>query len=152
MEFDVNHWRTAPASRWLVKLADDHVHAGVITLFTDTTVEVDSVDGIVRLDALQVEWIRPLIVIGADGWTVMIGFQADDRTFDTWWKQGEVLLSINFSAPSGFSNLLHPITPNGNLDAARTPSLGTLALVHAQVSHALIERQHQAVPPVAHLQ
>lgn len=151
MEFDLATWHRQPATRWLVKLVDDHVHIGTIHAFNDAGVVVYSASGTLHLEPREVDWIRPLIEVCADGWTVVAGFQAEDTTFDTWWIQDDVLVRINYSAPTGFSDLLHVISPH-DLTKIRAPSPAALAQVRVQIHQMLIERQHQSVPSIAHLQ
>lgn len=151
MEFDLDTWHREPAARWLVKRADEQVHAGTILAFNDAGVVVHSANGAIRLELREVDWIRPLIEVVADGWTVMAGFQAEDTTFDTWWMDGEVLVRINYSAPTGFSDLLHVISPH-DLSQIRAPSAAALAQVRPQIHRILIERRGQSVPSIAHLQ
>ena len=88
MEFDLDTWHREPASRWLVKRADEQVHVGIIHTFDGAGVVINSAKGIIRLEPREVDWIRPLIEVEADGWTVVAGFQAEDYTFDTWWING----------------------------------------------------------------
>jgi len=151
MEFDLDTWHHEPASRWLVKRADEQVHAGTIQAFTDAEVVVHSPSGTIRLDPREVDWIRPLIEVDADGWTMMAGFQAEDTTFDTWWRSGEVLVRINYSAPTGFSDLLQVISPH-DLSQIHAPSSAILAQVRPQLHRILTERRGQSVPSIAHLQ
>lgn len=151
MEFDLDTWHREPASQWLVKLVDEHVHAGTIHAFNDAGVVVHSATGNIHLEPSAVDWIRPLITAGADGWEVVAGFQAEDTTFDTWWRSGSVLVRINYSAPTGFSDLMHVISPH-HLSEVRAPSVAALAQVRSQIHRLLIERRGQAVPPIAHLQ
>ena len=151
MEFDLDTWHREPASRWLVKRANEQVYAGAILAFNEAGVVVNFPNGAIRLEPCEVDWIRPLIEVVADGWTVMAGFQAEDTTFDTWWMDGEVLVRINYSAPTGFSDLLHVISPH-DLSQIRAPSAAALAQVRPQIHRILIERRGQSVPSIAHLQ
>lgn len=155
MEFDLATWHRQPASRWLVKLVDDHVHAGTIHACNDAGVVVHAGIGNRLFTSHEIDWIRPLIEVSADGWTVVTGFQAEDSTFDTWWIHDDVLLRINFSAPSGFSDLVHVIAPHdlSTIPApSLTPSLAVRSQVQAQIHRILIDRKTQGVPPLAHLQ
>jgi hypothetical protein len=151
MEFDLDTWHREPASRWLVKRADEQVHAGTIHAFNDVGVVVHAASGTISLEPRDVDWIRPLIEVVADDWTVLAGFQAEDTTFDTWWRNGEVLVRINYSAPTGFSDLLQVVSPH-DLAAIRAPSSAALAQVRSQLHRLLIERRCQSVPSIAHLQ
>jgi hypothetical protein len=151
MEFDLDFWHREPASRWLVKRADEQVHAGTILAFNDAGVVIRTDAGAIRLQPREVDWIRPLIEVEVDGWTVMAGFQAEDTTFDTWWRSSEFLVRINYSAPSGFSDLLHVVSQH-DLSTIRAPSSAALARVRSQIHRILIERRGQSVPSIAHLQ
>lgn len=151
MEFALERWRREPASRWLVKRSDDQVHAGTIHAFNDAGVVVSSPGGTIHLEPHEVDWIRPLIDIEVEDWTVMAGFQPEDTTFDTWWRSGEVLVCINYSAPTGFSDLLQVVSPHAPA-AIRAPSPSALAQGRARMHQILIERNGQSVPPIAHLQ
>lgn len=152
MEFDATTWRSDPASRWLVKTGDERVHAGTIRHYDDDLIELDCADRTVHLAADQVEWIRPLIELATNGWTMVAGFQAEDTTFDTWWSDGEVLLRINYSDPIGFSDLIHVIDQAPGAEAVVGPSLEAQARLRAQLKAVLDQRRHLAVPPLAHLQ
>lgn len=151
MEFDLDTWRHEPASRWLVKLADEQVHVGTIHACNDAGVVIHSTSGTTRLEPRQVDWIRPLIEVDADGWSVVAGFQPEDTTFDTWWRSGEVLVRINYSAPTGFSDLQQVVSPH-DLSVIRSPSSAALAQARSQIHRILIERRGQGVPSIAHLQ
>ncbi len=151
MEFALDTWHREPASRWLVKCADEQVHAGTILAFNDAGVVVHSANGAILLGPREVDWIRPLIEIDADGWTVMAGFQAEDTTFDTWWRSDDVLVRINYSAPTGFSDLLQAVSPH-DLPTIRAPSSAVLAQVRSQLHRILIEQRGLSVPSIAHLQ
>ena len=151
MEFDLERWRREPASRWLVKRSDGHVHAGTIHAFNDAGIVVASPTGTIRLEPHAVDWIRPLIDLEVDGWTVMAGFQPEDTTFDTWWRSGEVLVCINYSAPTGFSDLLQVVSA-ADPAAIQAPSPAALAQARPRIHRVLIERNDQGVPPIAHLQ
>ena len=152
MEFDLDVWQREPASPWLVKCADEHVHAGTIQSFSDAEVVMNTTNGTIHFQPREVDWIRPLIEVGADHWRVMAGFQAEDTTFDTWWMNGDILVRINYSAPTGFSDLLHFISPRKPLTCAIVPSQALRAQVRPQISRILAERRGQRVPPIAHLQ
>lgn len=152
MEFAADLWRREPASRWLVKLVDERVHAGTIHACNEAGVVVHTTAGTLRFEPHQVEWIRPLIELVIDDWTMVAGFQAEDTTFDTWWMNGAVELCINYSAPSGFSDLVRPLTPNHKVDDGSRPSPAILAQARAQLWRLLRERSGQGVPPIAHLQ
>jgi hypothetical protein len=151
MEFDLARWRRQPTSRWLVKLVDDHVYAGTIHAFNDAGVVVHAASGSRHVELRDVDWIRPLIEICVEGWSVLAGFQAEDTTFDTWWIHDEILVCINYSAPTGFSDLLQVISPH-EITQIRAPSPAALAQARVQIHRLLIESQHQSVPPIAHLQ
>ena len=151
MEFDLDTWHREPASHWLVKRADEHVHAGIIHTFDDAGVVIHCASGIIRLEPREVDWIRPLIAVEADGWTVVAGFQAEDHTFDTWWINGAVLLRINYSDHLGFAELLHVISPH-DLSAVHAPTSAALTQVRPQIHRILTERRGQHVPAIAHLQ
>ena len=152
MEFDLDTWHREPASQWLVKRADEYVHAGTIQSFSDAEVVMNSTNGTIHLQPRAVDWIRPLIEAGADHWRVMAGFQAEDTTFDTWWMNGDILVRINYSGPTGFSDLLHFISPREPLACAIVPSQALRAQVRPQISRILAARRGQRVPPIAHLQ
>lgn len=152
MEFALDAWHREPASRWLVKLVDERVHAGTIHACNDVGLVIHSAAGIVRLEPHDVEWIRPLIEIIVDDWTMVAGFQAEDTTFDTWWMNDTIMLCINYSAPSGFSDLVQLLTPHHHRDNGSRPSMAVLAQARAQLGQILRERSGQSVPLIAHLQ
>ncbi|MBA3698327.1 MAG: hypothetical protein H0W78_05705 [Planctomycetes bacterium] len=154
MEFARETWLQNPASAWLIKLDDDHVHAGTIVLANAETVAVRSTGRITRLPTPQVTWIRPLIAGEAGGWVVMAGFQAEDTTFDTWWSRGKVLYVINYSEPSGFSDLAQLIIPRHiqKPELVEPPSPAARAQVRPQIARVLDERRSIGVPPIDHLQ
>lgn len=151
MEFDLDTWHREPASRWLVKRTDEQVHVGTVLAFNDAGVVVHSANGAILLEPREVDWIRPLIEVEADGWTVLAGFQAEDTTFDTWWVNGMVLLRINYSAPTGFSDLLQVISRH-DLGAIPAPTSAALAQVRSQIHRILADRRSQRVPSIAQLQ
>lgn len=152
MEFAREIWRHDPDSAWLVKTADDHVHAGVIRRADDQAVEVLAAGTITQIGTHQVEWIRPLITAEAGGWLVTAGFQAEDHTFDTWWSRGRVLYRIVYSGPTGFSALVHLIAPHDHPELVDPPSPEVRAQARPQIARALEERRDQHVPPIDHLQ
>lgn len=151
MEFARERWQRDLASGWLIRLVDDRVVAGIITQVDESVVAVRSGGSTIRLDPQRVSWIRPLIAAEVEGWEVLAGFQAEDTTFDTWWRRGDQLYRITYSGPSGFCDPYEPIPPVG-VAAREPPSPSALAQARPQIARALEERRAIPVPPIAHLQ
>ncbi len=152
MEFDLSVWHLKPTSRWLVKLVDGRVHAGIITEFNEVEVVLHSANAIMPLASREVDWIRPLIEVGAYGWKVVVGFQAEDTTFDTWWMRDDILLCINYSDPTGFSELVQFISHRDRPEQVTVPWPELLAQVRQQIQQILKARRSLSVVPIAHLQ
>ncbi len=152
MEFDFNTWSHNPSSQWLVKLTNDDIYAGCISSVNNEVVEIVEL-GLRRSFTVQdVEWIRPLIKLTADGWTVVAGFQPEDFTFDTWWQRDGVLLLINFSDRSHFSTQHLIISPGPHPVEIEAPSEAALKSAHIQLHGLLMARRNLHVPPAARMQ
>lgn len=152
MEFARDHWCRDPASAWLVKRLDDRVHAGVIQRADVEMVELLASGRITLIRAAEIDWIRPLLAAEVDGWNVFAGFQAEDHTFDTWWSRGRVLYCINYSGPTGFSDLARLIEPLARPQTVDPPSAEARGQARAQIARALEERSGVRVAPIDHLQ
>jgi hypothetical protein len=152
MEFDFNTWSRNPSSHWLVKFTDDDIYTGCVTLVSSAVVEVFN-EGLRRRFSIDdVEWIRPLLTVTADGWTVVAGFQPEDFTFDTWWQRDELLLLINFSDRSGFSPMHQIISQHLHPVETQVPSDGTREAAYIQLHGLLMTRRDLPVSAAARMQ
>ena len=144
-----DHWSFRGAgSCWLLKLANERVYSGVIEKYSDTSVHLKAGAGApdTRIPSHEIQWIRPLVTLQVDGWTILLGFHPDETDFETWWIKDDVVQRICYCDPLGF-----PVandTPCG-ATAPDSPSAKTRAMAHALLHEALQrKRLETAVPGV----
>lgn len=150
MKFNRDHWSLEiSAARWLIKLANDRVHAGAVRHGSDAfiTLRADGAQSDSRFPSDQVQWIRPLMTICMDGWTVLMGFHPDETVFETWWTKDEVTRRIMYADSFGFAANDHVICGFGALDS---PAAVTRARAHVAVHDALQHHRLAVAAPTAH--
>jgi hypothetical protein len=112
-------------------------------MVNDVAVEVFDQGLLRRFSLDDVEWIRPLLSLTAEEWTVVAGFQPEDFTFDTWWQRDELLILINFSDRSGFSPLHQIISQPLPPIEFTMPSELARRSAHTQLHELLMARRDQ---------
>lgn len=143
-----DHWSfRGSGSCWLLKLADQRVHAGIIQKYSDTSVhlraEGEASDR--RIPSDEIQWIRPLVSMQVDGWTIMLGFHPDESDFETWWVKGDLIQRLCYSDPVGFSPAEEAACACADLPSAQTRARGHV-LVHEALQRQRLETAASHTP------